>query len=73
MDLRQDSITSSGRPPSNSCGLSILPINVIFQILDAMLIPCHDIEETVGTLIEKYGRNARICIIPEGPQTIPYL
>jgi nickel-dependent lactate racemase len=43
------------------------------QVRNAMLIPCHDIEATVKILIDKYGRNARICIIPEGPQTIPYI
>jgi len=42
------------------------------QIVKAMLQPCRSIEETVTSLRRKYGRNARICVLPEGPQTIPY-
>ena len=43
------------------------------QVRDAMLIPCPHIENTLAELMEKYGPNARICVIPEGPQTIPYI
>jgi len=43
------------------------------QIRDMLLTPCHRIEETLATLRAKYGPQARICVIPEGPQTIPYL
>ena len=43
------------------------------QIRDALLLPCPDIAGAVQTLREKYGRDARIGILPEGPQTIPYL
>jgi nickel-dependent lactate racemase len=43
------------------------------QIRSVLLTPCARIEETVGTLMEKYGRNSRICVLPEGPLTIPYL
>jgi nickel-dependent lactate racemase len=43
------------------------------QIERALFIPCRDIEQTVLQLLEKYGSRARICVIPEGPQTIPYL
>jgi nickel-dependent lactate racemase len=43
------------------------------QIERALFIPCHNIEQTVWQLLEKYGSQARICVIPEGPQTIPYL
>jgi hypothetical protein len=38
-----------------------------------MFIPCRDIEATLNALIGKMGENARICVLPEGPQTIPYL
>ncbi|GIV80859.1 MAG: hypothetical protein KatS3mg051_0213 [Anaerolineae bacterium] len=40
---------------------------------EALLLPCHDIPATVEALREKYGRDARICVLPEGPQTIPYV
>lgn len=43
------------------------------QIEDALLIPCDDIAQTVALLREKYGHDARIGVLPEGPQTIPYL
>jgi len=43
------------------------------QIQDALLIPCHTIEETVTTLLERYGPEAAICVLPEGPQTVPYV
>lgn len=43
------------------------------QIREAMLRPSHSIEETVEELLKKYGNKARICVLPEGPQTIPYL
>jgi nickel-dependent lactate racemase len=39
----------------------------------AMLKPCHDIVATVGSLLHSYGRNASICVLPDGTQTIPYV
>lgn len=42
-------------------------------IKGAMLQPCHNIEATVEKLLQKYGQNTRICALPEGPQTIPYV
>jgi len=43
------------------------------QIRGALLIPCRRIEDTVAELVGKYGRGASICVMPEGPQTIPYV
>ncbi len=43
------------------------------QIERALFTPCPDIEQTVAGLQARYGPEARICVIPEGPQTIPYL
>ncbi len=43
------------------------------QIKSAWLKPCHSIEATVEQLLVKYGRDASICVLPEGPQTIPYI
>ncbi|HEX7395570.1 MAG TPA: nickel-dependent lactate racemase [Anaerolineaceae bacterium] len=42
------------------------------QIRTAMLIPSRDIHRTLEHLIQDYGGNPRICVMPEGPQTIPY-
>lgn len=43
------------------------------QISRCKMIPCRSIEQTLSGLLVKYGSDARICVIPEGPQTIPYL
>jgi nickel-dependent lactate racemase len=43
------------------------------QITRALLKPCVSIEHTVAQLLEKYGEEATICILPEGPQTVPYV
>ena len=43
------------------------------QIIGAMLKPCRSIEATVYDLVRKYGRETSICVLPEGPQTIPYI
>jgi nickel-dependent lactate racemase len=43
------------------------------QIEKALFKPCRNLEETFIQLQEKYGQSARICVIPDGPQTIPYL
>jgi len=43
------------------------------QIREALLLPCHSIEETLARLLDKYGPNATICVLPEGPQTVPYI
>ena len=43
------------------------------QIEDALLLPCVDIADLVARLRHQYGADARIGILPEGPQTIPWL
>ena len=43
------------------------------QLRNAFLHPCRDIRATLLSLVKRYGKNAKICILPEGPQTIPYL
>ncbi len=43
------------------------------QIREALLLPCHSIEETLAQLLKTYGPNAAICVLPEGPQTVPYV
>ncbi len=43
------------------------------QIRGALLEPCFRIEDTVADLLERLGQDARICVMPEGPQTIPYI
>jgi nickel-dependent lactate racemase len=43
------------------------------QIERALFIPCRDIEAIITKLLEKYGPRARLCVILEGPQVVPYL
>jgi nickel-dependent lactate racemase len=43
------------------------------QISGMLYRPCRDIEATLGELLRRYGPEARVCVLPEGPQTIPYL
>jgi len=43
------------------------------QIERAFFKPCSRVEETIEELLHKYGQDASICVLPEGPQTIPYV
>ncbi len=43
------------------------------QIEGALLKPCPDIAQLVASLRAEQGADASICVLPEGPQTIPYL
>jgi nickel-dependent lactate racemase len=43
------------------------------QIEAAHLKPCNDIDALIQTLVSRYGPDVSICVLPEGPQTIPYL
>jgi nickel-dependent lactate racemase len=43
------------------------------QIRAALLRPCRRIEDTIDERLADYGRGASICVMPEGPQTIPYV
>lgn len=39
----------------------------------AHLVPCPDIEEAVGAARARVGPGATVCVLPEGPQTVPVL
>jgi nickel-dependent lactate racemase len=43
------------------------------QIKKSLLRPCRDITKTVEQLLRVYGPDTSICVLPEGPQTIPYV
>ena len=43
------------------------------QIRKALFNPCQNIEGTLEELMGDLGNQARICVMPEGPQLIPYL
>ncbi|MBK9714153.1 MAG: nickel-dependent lactate racemase [Kouleothrix sp.] len=42
-------------------------------VRDAMLEPIDDVERALAALLARYGPGARVAVLPEGPQTIPYL
>jgi nickel-dependent lactate racemase len=43
------------------------------QITNALLKPCRNIEATIERLVAERGPHTTICVLPEGPITIPYL
>jgi nickel-dependent lactate racemase len=43
------------------------------QIVESLFTPCKDIRATLAILKRKYGEDASIAVLPEGPLTIPYL
>ncbi len=48
-------------------GLSVADVRA------AHLTPTSDVGATVRAQLDRFGRGARVCVLPEGPQTIPYL
>lgn len=42
-------------------------------VRQAMLEPALDIEATLADLLERYGPGVRVAVLPEGPQTVPYV
>jgi nickel-dependent lactate racemase len=43
------------------------------QINKALFIPTRNIEKTIQDQLTEFGSGSRICVVPEGPQLIPYL
>lgn len=43
------------------------------QLRDALFTPCRDIVATIADLRTRHGPQARIAVLPEGPQTIAYV
>jgi nickel-dependent lactate racemase len=39
----------------------------------AMIEPAASIEGALALLLDRYGPDARVAVLPEGPQTVPYL
>jgi nickel-dependent lactate racemase len=50
-----------------SDGLSDQEVRQVFGI------PCHDIEKDVGVMLDHYGPDAKVAVLPAGPLTVPYL
>ena len=43
------------------------------QVRSAHLTPVADVAAATREALARSGPNARLCVLPEGPQTIPYL
>jgi nickel-dependent lactate racemase len=43
------------------------------DISSCLLLPCNNIEALVNQLTKLHGKDTKICILPEGPQTIPFI
>ena len=43
------------------------------QVREAHLTPIDSIEDAVAEALRGSGNGARMCVLPEGPQTIPYV
>ena len=43
------------------------------DLASAHLGHTDDVAATVGEALDRAGRDARVCVLPEGPQTIPYV
>lgn len=43
------------------------------QVRDCLLTPCRDIPALIETLLRRYGPQARIGALPDGPQTIAFV
>ena len=43
------------------------------QVRAAHLEPVGDLQASIWESIERHGRDAQVCALPQGPQTIPYV
>ena len=43
------------------------------QIQQALFTPCRDVGQAVAERRARLGAHARVCIMPEGPQTIAFV
>lgn len=43
------------------------------DLRSAHLLPCADVRETVDEALAAAGPDARVCVLPEGPLTLPYV
>ncbi|MEO2197959.1 MAG: nickel-dependent lactate racemase [bacterium] len=43
------------------------------QVRSAHLTPIHDVAAATREALARSGPDAQVCVLPEGPQTIPYL
>ena len=42
------------------------------ELAQVLLEPAADVGGTVSEIVDSIGPSARVCVLPEGPQTIAY-
>ena len=43
------------------------------QVRSAHIRPVDDLQSAVDEIIDSYGPDATVCVLPQGPQTIAYV
>jgi nickel-dependent lactate racemase len=43
------------------------------QVREALLTPCPSIEATLAELLDHSGPEASVCVLPDGPQIVPFV
>jgi nickel-dependent lactate racemase len=43
------------------------------QVARAHMLPADDVSETIERTLADAGPDARLCVLPQGPQTIPFV
>ena len=43
------------------------------EVRAAHMRPIDSVDDTVASLLRGYGPEAAVCVLPQGPQTIPYV
>ena len=43
------------------------------EVRAAHFVPVEDVERAVRDALDRAGASSTLCVLPQGPQTIPYL
>ena len=43
------------------------------EVMKSHIVPISDINVAINESLDKHGPNSSLCILPQGPQVIPYL
>ena len=71
LELREAPPEAGVRLECDHPGLSTGPDNLVVRA--AHLIPTRSIEATIAELAAEFGPAASLCILPQGPLTVPYV
>jgi nickel-dependent lactate racemase len=79
--VREPGFTAQDQWQAHILALILKKATVHFQthnitddaLRSAFLVPCDDVSARLEAIIAETGPDSRVCVLPEGPQTIPYL